>query len=399
MSALVLRAYNVRFGDAIFVEVPDRDPATGTTTTRRILIDVGNVLSEEGGDDSVFQPAIDDIVARLAGDPLDLYVLTHEHMDHCQGLQFLAERVYKNGVLKSKLKPEYAWLTASAEGQPYYDRFPNAKKQKLRFQALYDAAARFVAAHPDENSSALRRLLLNNDYRTTDKCVAFLRTLAARRTTYVFRGCSLAGAHPFQEATFEIWAPEEDTSSYYGRFQPSPLHLGAAPPTTAARTRARTKPAPRPPAGVDAGAFYNLVGMRAHGFFDNLLAIDAAANNTSAVFSLTWRGWRLLFTGDAEVRSWKTMDREGVLKPVHFLKVSHHSSHNGTPDAALLEKVLPTVRPDALRRRAVISAWTDTYSGIPHGPTRRRLQERCDDVVSILDDPGAPFVEMRFEAP
>lgn len=79
--------------------------------------------------------------------------------------------------------------------------------------------------------------------------------------------------------------------------------------------------------------------------------------------------------------------------------MSHHSSHNGTPDAALLEKVLPTVRPDALRRRAVISAWTDTYSGIPHGPTRRRLQERCDDVVSILDDPGAPFVEMRFEAP
>jgi beta-lactamase superfamily II metal-dependent hydrolase len=399
VSALVLRAYNVHFGDAIFLEVPDRDPATGTTTTRRILIDVGNVLNKEGGDDTVFQPAIDDIVTRLGGHPLDLYVLTHEHMDHCQGLQFLGEQVYKNGALKNKLKPQYAWLTASAEGQPYYDRFPGAKKEKLRFQALYDAAARFVAAHPDENSPALRRLLANNDYRTTEKCVAFLRTLAARKTTYVFRGCPLAGTHPFKEAAFEVWAPEEDTSSYYGRFQPSPLHLGAAPPPATARRRVKPKPAPRPPAGVDAGAFYNLVGMRARGFFDNLLAIDAAANNTSLVFSLTWRGWRLLFTGDAEIRSWKTMDRAGVLKPIHFLKVSHHSSHNGTPAAELLEKVLPSVRPDARARRAVISAWTDTYSGIPHGPTRRRLQQRCDDVVSILDDRSAPFVEMRFEAP
>lgn len=399
MSDLVLRAYNVHFGDAIFVELPDQDPQTGTTTTRRILIDVGNVLNEEGGDDSVFQPAIDDIVTRLGGQPLDLYVLTHEHMDHCQGLQFLAERIYKNGLLKEKLKPQYAWLTASAEGDAYYNRFPDARRQRLRFRSLYDAAARFVAAHPSENSPVLRRLLANNDYRVTDKCVAFLRTLAAKKTTYVFRGCSLAGAHPFQEAKFEIWAPEENTTDYYGRFQPSPLHLGAAPPPDRPPRRARRKAEPRPPAGVDAGAFYNLVGMRALGFCDNMLAIDAAANNTSVVFTLEWRGWRLLFTGDAEIRSWKTMDREGVLKPVHFLKVSHHSSHNGTPAADLLEKVLPNVRPDARKRRAVISTWTDTYSGIPHGPTRQRLQSRCDEVVSILDDRNKPFVEMRFEAP
>ena len=30
------------------------------TTTRHILIDVGNVLSKEGGDDSVFKPVVDD---------------------------------------------------------------------------------------------------------------------------------------------------------------------------------------------------------------------------------------------------------------------------------------------------------------------------------------------------
>ena len=51
MDTLRVRAYNVRFGDAILVTVPDRDPATDKTTTRHILIDVGNVLSKEGGDD------------------------------------------------------------------------------------------------------------------------------------------------------------------------------------------------------------------------------------------------------------------------------------------------------------------------------------------------------------
>ena len=58
MDTLRVRAYNVRFGDALLVTVPDRDPATGTTTTRNILIDVGNVLNKEGGDGVHFAPGV-----------------------------------------------------------------------------------------------------------------------------------------------------------------------------------------------------------------------------------------------------------------------------------------------------------------------------------------------------
>jgi beta-lactamase superfamily II metal-dependent hydrolase len=82
---------------------------------------------------------------------------------------------------------------------------------------------------------------------------------------------------------------------------------------------------------------------------------------------------RLLFAGDAEERSWKTMAREGVLTPVHFLKVSHHGSHNGTPTDADFEPILPAVPPDNRPRQAVISTWRDTYGGIPHTPTNTRL--------------------------
>src|SRR5687768_11266938 len=104
MDALRVRAYNVRFGDAILVTVPDRDPATGTVTKRHILIDVGNVLSGEGGEDVVFKPAVDDIIAELGGKPLDLYVMTHEHLDHIQGLYYVASKTYPGDQFAQKLK-------------------------------------------------------------------------------------------------------------------------------------------------------------------------------------------------------------------------------------------------------------------------------------------------------
>ena len=51
MSKLRVRAYNVRFGDAILVSVPEKRGSR--EVTRTILIDVGNVLSGCGGEDSV----------------------------------------------------------------------------------------------------------------------------------------------------------------------------------------------------------------------------------------------------------------------------------------------------------------------------------------------------------
>ena len=65
METLRVRTYNIRFGDAILITVPDRDPETGETTRRNILIDVGNVLNKEGGKDHVFKPALEDIIAVL----------------------------------------------------------------------------------------------------------------------------------------------------------------------------------------------------------------------------------------------------------------------------------------------------------------------------------------------
>jgi len=389
---LTVRVYNVRFGDAILVTVPDKDPKTKKTTTRRILIDVGNAPKVagdgEGGDDAVFEPVITDILKVLNGDPLDLYVMTHEHLDHVQGL-FYAHSKLPALKLKEKLKVNRVWLTASAHPD-YYDSHPDAKKQKLAFETMFKRLAMFVRAQAAPASHGLLEILANNDPTKTGQCVDFLRELNPQRTTYIHRGAKLTGKHPFKEAKLSIWAPEEDTSEYYGQFQS--LDVGSVPLPTKSGNEA---PDVRPPPGVDVGAFLRLVEARRNGIADNLLTIDKAANNTSIVFALEWRGWRLLFAGDAEIRSWKTMEREGVLKPVHFLKVSHHGSHNGTPTDAIFDAIFPATAPDNRPRSAAISTWTDTYSGIPHGPTNTRLASRAQ-VRSILDDPTKLFMELEF---
>src|SRR5262249_31118565 len=133
-DVLRVRMYNVLFGDAILVSVPERD-AAGGTVTRHILIDVGNVTGK-GGDDDVFDPVIQDVLTVLDGQPLDLYVMTHEHMDHVQGLLYAADRMQLD--VKKKLNVQYAWLTASAEPD-YYKTHPEAKKRRLEAEETHRA--------------------------------------------------------------------------------------------------------------------------------------------------------------------------------------------------------------------------------------------------------------------
>lgn len=387
-DTLRVRVYNVGFGDAILVSIPDKGATT--TTKRHLLIDFGN-LSAEGGDDRLFEPVIDDIIKELKGRPLDLFVMTHEHMDHVQGMLYCKEKLAK------RFDVAFAWLTASAKDN-YYATHRKAKKKKELARAAYAAAVRHLDAAA--GSTAVRMLLLNNDPSTTTDCVTHLKKRLMNgskrtKTYYVHRVAKLQGKHPFHEAKIEIWAPEEDTSDYYGRFQPSALAANGAGTRHGADIPAT---AVLPPAGVDAGAFYDLVAYRQDGYGENLRAIDRANNDTSIVLCLEWRGWRLLFAGDAEERSWKTMDREGVLKPVDFLKVSHHGSHNGTPDGSILDKVLTMPRPQR-RDAAVSTCFVSSFNKkneVPDPATLGELRRRCQR-VKRTDKDGSAESWLDFE--
>lgn len=408
-DTLTIRAYNVRFGDAFLISIPDERgpndplPAAGEPAEkimRHILIDVGNSLATQGGIDEVFEPVVRDILDVLDGQPVDLYIMTHEHMDHIQGL--LAAHK-KHGL---SITARYAWLTASA-APDYYTRDwgdSDAPKKALQTQhdstlAAYDDVFDYVTglqAAGETPPPMLMNILHLNNYRAVKDCVDHLRGRAPQQNTaYLYRGYDNAAGdrdgphsfddcHPFRSTTLEVWAPEENTSVYYSPLRPLTLGFsesegdGPRQPTT-----------PLPPAGVDASTFYRLVNARKNNLIENLLAIDKAKNNSSIVFTIEWAGWRFLFSGDAELKSWQVMEDKGMLGlPVHFLKISHHLSHNGTPDGETLDKIMPHNSPDGRKRLAVASTYPFTYNGIPFQDIVDRLDERGVQTFIISDELG-----------
>ncbi len=374
MSDLVVRAYNVGFGDALLVSIPERGPR-GRETVRHLLFDVGNLLVGAKNADDVFEVVVADIIRRTGGE-VDLYVMTHEHLDHVQGLLFAARK----GLT---LTAKHAWLTGSAHPD-YYENNPGARKRRLEMDAVLSDAARVLQAAPDAELDALVR---NNSSRlgadalglSTSDYIDHLRTIAPpEHTHYVDRTSAMVGTHPFREATLTILAPEADTTAYYGRLPVGGTLTTAAPGSVEQRPSARrtSTALPDPPPGVDPGAYFDLVRSRRGGLRSNLLEIDAANNNTSVVVQIEWRGWRLLFPGDAELRSWRTMHALGLLQPAHVVKISHHGSHNGTLED-VFDALLPPAAPDGRERFALVSTALDSFASVPDIPTLDFYRQRC----------------------
>ena len=363
---LIVRVYNVGFGDAVLVFVPDRDEA-GRPVTHHILIDVGNVLAGPGSGNAVYDAIFTDVLQVLNGRRLDLYISTHEHLDHVEGPLHAAVALGKT------VKADHVWMTASAEGDAYYERHPDAKRKKLALEETFRRLRPLVAA---SGSDRWRNMLVNNDFEptmtaagrraSTRDCISHIREEMGGAVHYLYAGAPMEGAHGFREASFRILAPVENTAEYYGRSRPFSL-TNLEGDAAGAGTQAL------PPPGVDAGAFYDLVRSRGGGFPETLLAIDKAANDTSLVVELTWRGRRLLFVGDAELGSWKKMLASGGLQPVDFLKVGHHGSHNGTPFDDLDALLPPREEP----RQVAVSTCCGAYNGVPHGLTMEALGKRA----------------------
>lgn len=366
MDKLRIRMYNVRFGDAFLVSVPDKTD-DGKEITRHILIDVGNAfISKDGGDDSVFEPVVKDILTEVGDQGLDLYIMTHEHMDHVQGLLYSNKHSFLSHDLADKLKTHHVWMPISSN--PDYSVNTAREKLRIAYQA-YDEIARTISAEGG-TSVPVETLLAINNPRATADCVDYLRHLSpSGQTWYVYRGVDLSGKHDFHDTSFEIWAPEPDPSIYFTGIVP----LTATAQLGGSNKGSNEKVIPIPPRGVDAGAFYNLVESRSGHWTDTLLAIDKAVNNTSIVFCLDWCGRRLLFTGDAEIPSWTKMDEESMLKPVDFLKISHHGSYNGTPPLELLDKILPGS--SRLNHPAALSTFDNQYDTIPDSTTIGLIKE------------------------
>ena len=112
--------------------------------------------------------------------------------------------------------------------------------------------------------------------------------------------------------------------------------------------------------------------------------IDRAQNNTSLCLLIEAAGKRLLLPGDAELESWEVMKKKcaSALKPVDFLKVSHHGSHNGTP-LELLDNLLPVNR--KAHAQVLVSTKRNVYgtkNPVPDTSLLKELKRRCSKLVT-----------------
>jgi hypothetical protein len=116
--------------------------------------------------------------------------------------------------------------------------------------------------------------------------------------------------------------------------------------------------------------------------------LDQAMNNTSLVTLFSYKGYNLLFPGDAQYGSWQNWvdgpDAQEILESVDFYKVAHHGSHNATPKTAL-DKMTKG------RFAAMVSTQSLPWPSIPFDKLMKALLEKAAGIVrsDSIPVPGA----------
>jgi hypothetical protein len=375
-NAIQIRGYVVGFGDCILLRLPDG------AQTRHVLVDFGRAPNDPSS--LARFPEIAQDIEKECNGHLDLLVVTHEHLDHLEGF-------YREREIFDRMKVDRVWMGLPSHPQ-YYTKFPKAKLQKR----LRDGLSRF-ASNARQNGLVLHpgfQSLLENNLANKDR-LDYLRKLGKKPVAYLARSKDQGASAAFKNIGIRVMAPEPDVSVYYtasSRENALTASLAAAGKTT---NGARPGLAWEFPS-VPRAAANDLGGLSKSDFErlrraireDGVTAarfIDRAQNNTSLCLLIEAGDKRLLLPGDAELESWEVMKKKCAAelgKPVDFLKVSHHGSHNGTP-LELLDTLLPVRRKD--RAHVLISTKRNVYgikNPVPDSALVKDLERRCKRVVS-----------------
>ncbi len=334
---LLVRIYNVGLGDCIYLRVPDvHDKVV------HVLIDCGNKFS----DLQLLKDYITELKKELpdAGNNkkrLDLLVVTHPHEDHDRGFE---ESVFKD------IKIERIWLS------PAFDRL-NPKAQG--FQALQATARRALESlalvASGEMKAEVEGLLSLTKAESIDMLCNKLPALNGIQPLFVSADTPPGQLKIFDNTKIKlkVLGPMEDIDgNYIGGA--GLLNSEGMAPFMGQADGYQALFADRNTAQVDQPANISMIDFKRLRNRINPSALAAteiaghAVNNVSVVLLLSWKGYRLLFPGDAEwsgkdnIRavkgksngSWNVMwanFKNDLSQPVDFLKIGHHGSENATP--------------------------------------------------------------------
>ena len=389
----VIRMYNVGFGDAFLVTVPNGQKQS------RILFDCGSVeASKTGG-------AMTNIVKQIikdATDPdgiarIDVVVATHRHKDHVSG--------FANAAWE-KVEVQEVWMPWTEHPTDADARRIRELQSRLALGLNASLAAAPAATLPaDLASRAVVAAVVDN--------ANPLSNAPAMKTLHSgFAGSASRRFLPVKGAdarSLETSALPGVKVHVLGPSRDPDVIRDMDPPKGESYLRLRnavagldgTAPVPFAPEFMLQESTGNWVfspderdEISKAGSLSELavaVALDQAVNGTSLMLLLEVAGTFLLFPGDAQWGTWKRVldddEWKDLLQRLSFYKIGHHGSHNATPQT-FVKTYLP-VGCCAMASTLTRKIWPD----IPRLPLLTGLLEK-QAVVARSDQPDgavSPF--------
>jgi beta-lactamase superfamily II metal-dependent hydrolase len=333
---VIIRMYNVGFGDAFLVLVPDGNKQ------RRILFDCGSIEAAHGVTMlDVVDRIIQDVTDADGVPRLDVVVATHRHKDHVSGF---AQAAWADVEVKE------VWM-------PWTEHPTDAEARRIRdiqsrLALTLDTALRAkAAAHNAVEQKELSRyqdivsnaLMLSNDkaMKTLHSGFSgnplrhFLPEKSGRSRTFeteVLPGVKVHVMGPSRERDVIRDMDPPKGESFLRLHGTVAEQTGAPPAPFPHEIRHGTRVGGEPVSPRD------LEEIERAGSLSDLavaVALDKAVNGTSLMLMLEVVGTYLLFPGDAQWGTWNAAMQDPewreLLTRVSFYKIGHHGSHNATP--------------------------------------------------------------------
>lgn len=342
---VTIRMYNVGFGDAFLMIVPDGN------TQRRILFDCGSIeAAPDIAMPSIVNRIVSDVTDADGVSRIDVVVATHRHKDHVSGF---GQAAWADVHVKEVWMP---WTE-----HPTDDEARRIRDIQSRLALELNAALTAKAA--TLNAVQRKELLRSQDIvgnalmLTNDK---EMKTLHSGFTGNPQR--RFLPTKSDSNRTFETDALPGVKVHVMGPSRQRDVIRDMDPPKGKSFLRMRgvldtdngLPPAPFPTefrhdsyAGGGTVLGDDLQEIQRASSLSDLavaVALDKAVNGTSLMLMLEVAGTYLLFPGDAQWGTWKAAMEDPewreMLTRVSFYKIGHHGSHNATPKG-FVEQMIP----------------------------------------------------------
>jgi len=332
--------YNVGFGDAFLLQIPDGGGY------RRILFDCGSIEAAQGMKiKEVVDRIIRDVTDADGSARIDVVVATHRHKDHVSGFG----------------DPSWDDVIVQEVWMPWTEHPTDAEARRIRdtqsrLALNLQAALSLRGPALGEREQRYQDLVSNSLMLSNDRAMRTLHSGFSGAPRRRFLPADEDGKRSFEtdalpglkvhilgpsrspEVIRDMDPPKGKSFLRFHEGSPTVTFIPQPPFSNDFRLPVPSSATLRPD---------DMDKIGGAGLFSDLavaVALDKAVNGTSLMIILEIAGIYLLFPGDAQWGTWNEAlgdpEWRELLGRISFYKIGHHGSHNATP-RDFVEKMIP----------------------------------------------------------